>query len=165
MLNESNNLKVPRQYADIRRALNKHGFKLPLTDEEIDILVSEGKFSRKQILDYAEPIVQSLDDYTMEDSESTLGSVIPDPNAYVDKDISDEEIEHLVDSVLQYIKHNHRDMVEEWMYATIEGVKLTQKELSKKYGLSQPYCNRILNTSVYLMKNNHGDAIRNLFGY
>lgn len=164
MLRDTETLKVPREYKDIRSALNRHGFTVPLTDEEIDILVSEGKFSRKQIMDYAEPIVMSLDFNLDEDSDSTLGNVIPDPDANIEYQFTDEEIERIIESVLKYIKPSYRDLVEEWMYATLAGVPLRQRELSVKYKKSQCHVARILKYAVYILQM-HGDEIRNLFGY
>ena len=163
MLRDTGNLKVPRHYKDIRAALARHGFTVPLTDEEIDILVSEGKVSRKQIMDYAEPVVMSLDESIKDGEEVTLSSIIPDTRSLIPEDLSEDDIEKAIDMVLKYVKPIHRDLVEEWMYATMEGVTLTQNELGIKYGLSRVQVSRILKYSIYIVKM-HGDEIRNIFG-
>jgi len=157
-------LHTPRWFKDMRSTLISHGFTLPLSDEEIDVLVSEGKFSRAQIMDYAEPEIHSLDRLMSDDSDTTLGDMIPDrsiipPDTHLDED----EIEQAIDKVLLYIKPIHRDIAEEWMYSVLAGENITQLDLSRKYGKSQPQIGRILRSVIDIVKM-HGDEIREIFG-
>ena len=78
--------------------------------------------------------------------------------------LTEDDIEDLVDSILKYIKSLYRDLVEEWMYATLEGVHITNMELARKYGMSQPNVSRILNSAISIVKM-HEDKIKSLFGY
>lgn len=161
MLRDTDNLKIPRIFKDIRSALWSHGFSLPLSDEEVDVLVSEGKFSRAQILECADISVSSLDTPTVEDSSVTLQDMIPAPT--VEIQLSEEEIESAIDKVLLYMKTKYRDMVEEWMYAVLDGGGVSQAELSKKYNLSQPNVSRVLKSAVHVIDLNK-EEIRSLFG-
>lgn len=164
MLRENEALKTPRYFKDMRHALYSHGFTLPLTDEEIDILVSEGKFSRAQIMEYSEPSITSLDSPINDSGDSsTYGEIIAD-NRIKECEISEDEIEAIIDKIIMYIKPIHRDLVEEWMYATLSGTKLTQKVLGTKYNLSQVQVSRILNVAISTVRMFHGDEIRELLG-
>lgn len=170
MLRESELLHIPRVYKDIRSSLNKHGFTLPLSDMEMDVLLSEGKFSKKQLLDYSEPEILSLDAKLSrfsnnEDNDNSLSDIIPSSyTSNFDSCLSDDEIEEIIDNIILYIKPKYRDLVEEWMYASLEGIKLTQNILSKKYNLSQPQVNRVIKSAISIVRM-HGKEIREMFGY
>lgn len=165
MLRDNEVLKTPRVFKDIRSELGKHGFTLPLADQEMNILLEEGKFSRKQIIEYTQYSTISLDSYTTDDEKATLDEIIPDISLNgVYEQLSEDDIENLVDSILKYIKPIYRDLVEEWMYATLEGVHITNMELARKYGMSQPNVSRILNSAISIVKM-HEDKIKSLFGY
>lgn len=157
-------LKTPRSYKDIRSALDKHGFTLPLSDTEIDVLVSEGKFSRKQILAYSDLDIVSLDSPIKKNdiNGDNYSEIIPDKRRF-ESEFSEEELEYIIDHVVSYIKPQHQDLVEEWMYATLEGCKLGQAELSIKYNISQASVSRVLKSAINIVKM-HGEEIRSLFG-
>lgn len=161
-LNNNGALKLPRSYRDIRSALTRHGFTLPLTDEEIDILVNEGKFSKAQILDYREVNVISLDRPINEDDEDSLGYFIPDSRRF-ETEFSEDEIESIIDKIILYIKPRYRDLVEEWMYATLSGFKIPQEMLGVKYNTTRANVNRILRSTISILQM-HRDEIRDLFG-
>lgn len=160
-LRDSGALHIPRYFKDMRNALATHGFTLPLTDEEVDILVSEGKFSRKQIMEYSEPEIIEID-RPIKDGDSTFREIIPDSKRF-ESEFSEDEIEFIIDKIISYIKPNHRDMVEEWMYATLEGCGVNQSTLGIKYGMSQAAVSRVLKSSIAIVKM-HGEEIRSLFG-
>lgn len=166
MLRDSEQLKTPRSFKDIRSALISHGFTLPLTDQEMEILLEEKKFSRQQILEYTRYSTISIDSYIEEsDSNVSLSEIISDKSSNsIYERLSEDDLENLVDSILKFIKPLHRDLIEEWMYATLEGVHLTNRELSIKYNISQPYVSRLLNSAISIVKM-HDDKIRSLFGY
>ena len=120
---------------------------------------------KKQIIEYTQYSTISLDSYTTDDEKATLGEIIPDTSLNgVYEQLSEDDIEDLVDSILKYIKPLYRDLVEEWMYATLEGVHITNMELARKYGMSQPNVSRILNSAISIVKM-HEDKIKSLFGY
>ena len=96
------------------------------------------------------------------DSEITYSEVIPS-NLDTDYDFDEDEIELIVDKIVEYIKPKYRDMVEEWIYSVLAGVKVTQKELGRKYNLCQAQIARVLASAVNIMKM-HGEEIRDLFG-
>lgn len=165
MLRDNEVLKTPRVFKYIRSELGKHGFTLPLTDQEMNILLEEGKFSRKQIIEYTQYSTIYLDSYTIDDEKATLDEIIPDTSLNgIYEQLSEDDIENLVDSILKYIKPLYRDLVEEWMYATLEDVHITNRELARKYGMSQPNVSRILNSAISIVKM-HEDKIKSLFGY
>lgn len=164
LLRDSGALKIPRIFKDIRSALVKHGFTIPLNDEEIDILVAEGKFSRYQIMQYSEPEIGSLDFVITDEGESTLAEIIPDPDANIEKSLEDSNLESIVSEILKYVKPQHRDMLEEWMYSVLIGDKpVTHSELATKYGISQSYVTRILNSTIELLRTSYAENIKNLF--
>lgn len=162
-LRDNEALKTPRYFKDIRSALNKHGFTLPLNDEEIDVLISEGNFSKEQIMSYAEPDLISIDSPIKEDSKNTYADIIPGDNMDLGFEMQEEEIEGIIDSVLSYIKPQHRDLVEEWMYSVLAGCRVSQETLGIKYNISQPKVSRVLRSAIDIVRMN-GEEIRSLFG-
>lgn len=164
MLRDNESLKTPRVFKDIRSALRIHGFTLPLSDEEMNILVEEKKFSRSQIVEYSQFSTISLDSYITDTDNCNLSDIIPDKDAgKFYKELSEEEIERLVNSVLSYIKVNNRDLVEEWLYASLEGYRITQSELAHKYKCSQAQVSRILKSAISIIDMNK-EEIQKLFG-
>lgn len=158
-------LKLPQVFRDIRAELAKHGFALPLDPVEADTLLSEGKFSRAQLAEFTNFSVVSLD-YQIEgkdDSSATIADLVEDKSARIEYQFSDEEIEQIIYKILMYIKPKHRDLVEEWMYATLEGSGVYQETLAQKYKISQPTVARVLKSAIYLVQQ-HSEDIRNLFG-
>lgn len=152
---ETDTLKTSRTYKDIRNVLRKYNFTLPLDDSEIAVILAEGKFSLKQLMEYSEPEFLSLDYvYDTKDGEgATLGDIIPSPySSNFENNFSDKELEDIVDSVLSYIKPNYHDIVEEWLYAEIYGPKINQSELARKYGVSQASVSRLFMKVVDLFK-------------
>ncbi len=162
-LRDNEALKTPRYFKDIRYVLKKHGFTLPLSDQEIDILVREGKFSRNQIMSYAEPDIVCLDSPIKEDSKNTHAEIIPG-DMDIDIKLTEDEIEYIIDHVISYIKPQHRDIVEEWMYSVLAGCKVNQETLGVKYNISQPQVGRILRSAIDIVRMN-GEEIRSLFGF
>lgn len=164
MLRDNEALKTPRVFKDIRSALLHHRFTLPLTDEEMNVLLEEKKFSRKQIIEYSQYSTVSLDAYITDSESIDLSNIIPDIKASdFYKNLSEDEIEKLVDSVLKYIKPLHRDLVEEWMYASLEGYRISQAELARKYNRSQAQVSRILKSAISIVDMNK-EEIQKLFG-
>lgn len=161
-LRDTNLLKIPRWFKDIRGTLHRLNFKLPLSDHEIDIILKEGKFSLKQIMEYSEPEVASLDYEITEESSTDMYNFVPcyEENFF---DLSEDEIEELVDGILFYLKPTVRDLVEEWMYATLEGEKLSQAQLGIKYKLSQVQVSRILTSAMSIIRSSES-KIYPLFG-
>ena len=165
MLRDADLLHIPRVYKDIRSSLLRHGFTIPLSDMEIDVLLQEGKFSRRQLLDYSEPEILSLDYSTTDDENTSLSDIIPSlETSNFDSRLSEDAIEDIIDKALLYIKPRHRGLVEEWMYAAVYGMRLTQDTLGKKYNISQSYVNRIINSAISVIKM-HDREIREMFGY
>lgn len=162
-LRDNEALKIPRSFKDIRNALHKHGFTLPLSDEEIDILVGEKVASRKQIMSYAEPDLISIDSPIKEYSKNTYADIIPGDNMDIGFEMKEEEIEGIIDHVLSYIKPQHRDLVEEWMYSVLAGCRVSQEILGIKYNISQPKVSRVLRSAIDIVRMN-GEEIRSLFG-
>lgn len=156
-------IRIPKYFKDLRKALYNHGFTLPLDPIEVDVLISEGKFSRMQVLEFSNFSVSSLDDNVSDDNDCSLYDLIEDRSANIDYQFSDEEIEIIINQVLSYIKPTNRDMIEEWMYATFEGTGVSQVELAKKYNTTRSNVSRAIKSAVYLFKQNV-ETIRNLFG-
>lgn len=161
-LRDSGVLKTPRWFKDIRSALNKHGFTLPLTDQEVDILINEGKFSREQIIEYADIDIISLDSTLKEDSEITYGEIIPD-RRNLESELNEDEIEYIIDSVVSYIKPEYRDLVEEWIYSVLADCSISQKTLATKYKCSRAQVCKVVNSAISIISM-HKEEIRSLFG-
>lgn len=166
-LRDCSSIREPRSFKDIRTALNRLGFSLPLSEEEIDILLDEGKFSRYQILQFScfDGVI-SIDDPIMNDGDpraKTVADTVADKRQQDLYQLDEDEIEKLVDEVLLYVHVDHKDLVEEWMYAVLSGYKITQEQLAAKYKISQAQVSRILQQVVVFVKSN-GDYIRQLFG-
>lgn len=161
-LRDSEVLKTPRWYKDIRSALIKYGFELPLTDQEVDILLSEGKFSREQIIEYADIDIISLDSTLKEDSEITYEEIIPDKDIFRNE-LDEDEIEYIIDSVVSYIKPKYRDLVEEWIYSVLADQSVSQRTLAIKYNISRTRVSKILNSAIYIIRM-HREEINSLLG-
>lgn len=155
-------LKLPRIYKDIRSSISRHGFTLPLTDEEIDIIVDEGKFSHKQIIDYAEPRVLSLD-YEDEKGRSSIAS-IPDPQSEMHPGLDEDELESAIDAILRYIKPKQRDIVEEWLYSRMCGEHISYSQLSQKYHISRQRAHRIITAAIAIFQEHQSVLVSYLIG-
>lgn len=167
MLRDNGAIHEPRSFKDIRSALTRHGFSLPLSDMEVDILLEEKVASRAQILSYVDVSVTSIDlpiESRKGDKAKSLSDFIPDDRISPSPEMDDEEIEQVVDIILKYIKPQARPLVEEWMYATLAGYEYSQMEWAAKYGISQSIVSRYLRSAVEAVKLN-GEEIRSLFGY
>ena len=165
MLRDTNAIKIPRSFKDIRSALISHGFTLPLSDEEIDVLISEGKFSRYQIMQYAEVSVSSYDrPMNGEDDGDNFVDMLPDEYFSIDESMRDEIFEEFINKSLEYIKSESRDLVEEWLYSVlIDNNPVTQNELKRKYKKSQPQVSRILRAAIEIFKL-HREELLSLLG-
>lgn len=164
MMRDNEPVKTPRCFKDIRYALHEHGLSLPLTKEEIDMLASEGKFSKKQIEEYSEPYIISLDT-PIRDAEGsgTYSDIIPDTNAEIDLPLTTENINYIIEKIASRIPARHRDIVREWLHAAYDGRQMIQRDLGAKYGYTQPTINKILRNMRDSVEE-HGEEIRSLFG-
>lgn len=151
---------MPRVYLDIRSSILRHGFTLPLSDSEVKILVNEGKFNKEQLLSYSEPEFLSIDSPIRGDDDTTYAEIITD-NLSIDRELSEEEIEKVVDHILSYIKPNYRDMIEEWIYSVLAGEPTKQNVLAKKYNTSRSNICRIMNIAINAF-NLHKEEIRDM---
>lgn len=156
-------IRVSRSHKDISGILYKMGYEVPLTVYEMDeVLEKYPNISREQLLSYtditvisAEAPIQSVDN----DNLSIVDN-IADTNSMADFDAIDlDDIEEIIDMILLYIKASHRDLVEEWMYATLEGFRITNQQLGKKYGISKSYVSRILNTAINICKAHRNEIL------
>lgn len=138
---------MPRVYLDIRSSILRHRFTLPLSDSEVEILVNEGKFTKEQLLSYSEPEFLSIYSPIRRDDDTTYAEIITD-NLSIDRELSEEEIEKVVDHIISYIKPNYRDMIEEWIYSVLAGEPIKQILLAKKYNTSKSNIHRIMNIAI-----------------
>ena len=152
-------LKMPRKYLDFCSVLRKYNFTIPLSDDQIEVLIKDGKYSREQIMKFSsmEVEVLSLDkpiDEESRDSKS-MSEIVSDPKGDVEEQYfcSEDGLEYIIQEAVKCVRPSYRDLVEEWMYSTIyEGKAITQEELGAKYGKSQAQVSRILKQSVELIK-------------
>lgn len=162
MLRDNEPIKTSRAHKDIRSLLEKYGYTLPLTEEEIVTIMTDSTLTRRQIEAFTELSVMSFDAPISGTEDFYLGDVVRSPEE-IEYQFSDEEIESLVDKILQYIKPLHKDIVEEWMYATLAGSRITNQQLADKYNMRQPSVSRILNAAIAVVRM-HRDEILELFG-
>lgn len=162
---DTESIHTPRSYKTIRILMKRYDLTLPLSEDEVMMLEKEGNLSRSQILAYTEVYMSSIDETTDGDEDSrALYDVIPDPDSYVDRELSEDEIIDLVDRIVSYMKPKYREMIEEWMYSVIAGEHINQQTLANKYNMSQPQVGRILREAIRVVHMNK-DSIRSLFGY
>lgn len=160
-LRDTESISTPRAFHDIRTDIARHGFSLPLTDEDVDILVSEGRFSRSQILNCVEFSLASLEDPIPGKDNIYIGDRVVAPSSEIQ--LSEDELEAAMDDLLLCIKPKNRDLVEEWLYASMEGEKINQQSLADKYNISQAQVSRVINSAVR-SANLHREEILSLLG-
>lgn len=137
---------IPRSFMEIRTIINRHKFTLPLTDEQIDIIVAEGcRLSRKLVEEYVEPEVLSLDNVISEDGSGTFAESIPDTTSLPYESLSEDELDNAIEELVKLAPKDHKDMIEEWLYAKRYDEKCGQVELSRKYKICQAQVSRVIN--------------------
>lgn len=164
-LRDSEQIGTPRSWKDIKAACLRHGFDIPLDDKSIEVLVSEGKFTEEQLKNFTDISIYSIDASASNEDDIPLKNIIP---GILDmaNDLSEDELEIAINKTLYYIKgmkETHRELVEEWMYASLEGVKIEQKILGMKYNISQCHVSRILNRASTIFRANK-ESISKYFG-
>lgn len=163
-------VRLPRSSKTIKSIMNKHGFTLPLSEEEIAIIVAESDkgVSETTVRKYRDTIFNSFDaPLSEDDSKGTLGDVISDDKDFREEVelFSEEQIESTISEILEYISDRSvaRDVIEEYLYASMNGIKLNQTELGKKYNISQCHCSRIIKQAHKIFKE-HEEEIHKLLG-
>lgn len=161
-LRNSNAVKLPRSYISLRSALRKYNLTVPLTPEEVDFLVNNTRCSRDVILSYADLNITSLDaPLEGKDSEgSSLYELIADSPESKYEALDEDELDRAINDTLMLIKPEWRDIVEEWIYATLEGEHFTQGELGEKYNVSRTTIHRILNTAIRVFRMNKSQILK-----
>lgn len=164
-LRDNGALKYPRWFTDMRFSILKHGFIPPLSEEQLDILISEGRFSREQLLSYVEPEILSIDDSYIADSNRTYSEILTDTSLRLYEDyLSEEELEQAIDRLVLYAPPKYKELIEEWLYAKLEGEDINQDILASKYNISQPQCSRVLKKFLTEVGSHHADILE-ILGY
>lgn len=146
----SRGIKVTRGVYDVRVSINKHKFSNPLSNDDIDVLISEGHSQRDIDACLALYSVPSINDTVLsgtneETDLTTEGQItIIDNNINVYDSLSDEDMSDLIEELLKYANPSHRDIIEEWIYSIWFEDNLNQAALSRKYNLTQPSVSRII---------------------
>lgn len=162
-------VRLPRSHKTIQTIMNRYGFSVPLSEEEIAIIVAESDKTIREctVRKYQDILFSSLDVPFSEDNETTLGDSISDDIDFRDlvESLTEDQLDYAISEIIKYIsdKSVARDLVGEYLYASLHGIKIRQLDLAKKYNISQPTCNKIL---VYARKKfkRHEKEIFKLFG-
>ena len=111
-------------------------------------------YSDYKISEYFSFYILPLDkDIKDGENESIIGDIIPDPHSLDHLKYSEEDFDHLIQEVVDNIP-NHKDMIEEYLYANLYGCHITQMELANKYKISQPQIARVMKSVRYYIKKN-----------
>lgn len=158
-LRDTEPIRTPRYFKDIRSRILEYGFSLPLSDEEIAILLMDPEITPKKLHNYLSFNIASLD-YDVSDEANktlTLENVIADPYK---EETSDGELDEMIELIASNMKEQYREMIVEWMSSAVYDEKpLTQNELSRKYGLSQAQVSRVLKTCINLVQYHKQDIL------
>ena len=162
-LSRSEPIKTSRVHKSIRKLLKETGYTIPLSEDEVYDLIclSEGKISRDAIMKFAEPSILDLGSPVPGTENAVLADIIPAPE--VEYELSEDEIERAIDAIPIYLTPATSDMIEEWMYATLAGVKITRRELGEKYGISQSRVHFLIHKAINIVSM-HRDEILDIFG-
>lgn len=81
-----------------------------------------------------------------ENSETEFGDMIADGSikSEFSDDLEVEMIENIKNLVIGRMQENQQEIVDEWYYSALVGMKAGQQYLGKKYGVSQAQISRIL---------------------
>lgn len=157
-LRDSGSIKLPRIWQDIRSTILAHGFETPLSSEDVDTIVSEGKFTREQVLDYVHVSVKSLNELVAggpDDDPLSLQDMLPDDSIDVTDTYTEENITRIVTIISSFVKPIHREMVEEWLYSEmLDEETITQEEIAKKYGICQATVSRAFKAARIALEEN-----------
>lgn len=140
-VNENHNLKYSRsQFTAIYRR----------SKEDVDpnevLKIAVATESDRQILEAMKSVSLNSEVIGKDGSATEIGDLIPDPDAEKAFDFTniDDELESIKDKLLVYKRDSYREVVEEWYYSVIFGYRVSQSEISKKTGVSQPAVSRYL---------------------
>lgn len=158
-------LKIPRWYKDVRAYLLHHPqYELPLSDADIEKIISETKFTEEQLRKYGVFYVASLEDDTFESKDGsilTLKDMIPyEEKAY--DELDEDELEILINtliSIVGYPNEKHAEVFEEWLYAQIYDTPAGQHYLASKYGYSQAQICRIIKNAKTILSEHRNEVL------
>ena len=146
-LRDDTTVKIPRLTRSISSLLREYNITYPFDKESIELLVSTGKVTKRQLEEYKILTTVSLDStIDLDESDVSYLELISD-NYIFENEYSEEEIILIIDHLLRYIP-SHKDIIEEYLYSRLEGSKLTQDMLADKYNVSKSYISRILASAI-----------------
>lgn len=166
LLRNDNQLKLSHNHKLIRYLIQAHNFKLPLSEEEIQVILADGVVTRKQLEEFSEPIVSSLEcpiNSTSKNKEIYIGDIVADPDANIEDKYTPEEIDSLIEDISNYASPLHKDLIAEWLHSIAAGDPIIQEELAKKYNLSQSMISRTIKKTLGIL-NTYEKEVKALFG-
>lgn len=101
--------------------------------------------------------VTSINAPMTHDTTTEFGDMIADSSitSEFSNELQTEMIENIKDLVIGRMNENHQEMVDEWYYSAVFGMKAGQQYLGKKYGVSQAQVSRI----IKLFKKNFAEKL------
>lgn len=90
--------------------------------------------------------VTSINAPMTDDTATEFGDMVADRSitSEFSEELEAEMIENIKNLVLGRMSENHQEIVDEWYYSAIVGMKAGPQYLGKKYGVSQAYVSRII---------------------
>lgn len=136
-------LKYSRSDIDALRRITRLGKDIDdLTPEDLEEL----EITQKNLAAIRSMNTTSINAPLSDDSTSEFGDLISDPRSTAEfsSDLEIEIIENIKDLVIGRMNERDQDLVDEWYYSAVVGMKATQPYLGKKYKVSQAQVSRTL---------------------
>lgn len=157
-LRDTEPIRTPRYFKEIRHKISEYGFSFPLSEDEIAILLTDPEITPKKLHNYLEFNISSLDNEVYSHDSRNSGGIVSFSDMIADTQedqTSDEELDEMINLIASNMKKEYRELVTEWMSSVVYDEKpTTQVELSKKYQMSQAHVSRILRICIKLVKYN-----------
>lgn len=148
---KSDLIKVTAVHRKIRSAISTLGYTLPLTEDQILTIVTSYDLPREQVESYQEVVTVSIDDTESSDLLSTL--------PVAEEGFYKLELESTIETILSYLRPNHRPIFRDWIIGTIEESHIPQRILSEKYGISRARCNKIILTDLEILREHREEIL------
>lgn len=136
----SQTLRYARSDIEALHRINRLGKSIDeLTPEDI----KELEITDKNLAAIRSMYVTSINSPISDDGNSEFGDLIPDRNTHeISDELQVEIIENIKNLVLNQLTDEKQDMLDEWYYSVVIGMKPGQQYLGRKYGVSQAQVSR-----------------------
>lgn len=134
-------MKYSRSDIDALARLNRFGKSIDeLTPEDIEEL----ELTQKNLAAIRSMNMTSINTPIREDSDAEIGDLIPYNTSEISDEVQVEMIENIKNLVIGRLSEKSQDVVDEWYYSMIIGMKPSQVYLGRKYDMSQAQVSRII---------------------